>query len=493
MQAWEEIIRTALLGTEKPSAAVDLSFVESTARLIDDNAALDPEEKFLQKAALVFNMRQAGVLPTKAVAVTTTTAPTEELPYCSKQAISTLNDIIAEESTALLELWMKTCVQHKQIVTPAYIPKLFDLANTNKTLRSVTVLCCGKRGEWLIGFNKEWNFSAAGSVEELWQTGTPDQRKQVLGELRVSDTTTANEWLHQSWPQEDANTKTSLLEVLRPTISEADIPFLESLQQEKSKKVKDTAIELLKLIPSSAIVSLYKDVLRQSIQLKKEKTLLGIMSKTVLSVEPGGLNAEIFKTGIEKLSKDKEVKDDDHVLLQLIASVPPSFLQEHLGLSPQEIIELMQKNATTKPFIPSLVTATVKFNDKTWAIALMQYSEIFYLDILPMIPAQQQEFHSLRFMEQHSHNIIHYATQRTEPWSLDFTRVIVQYTAGDPYQYNRQWYSKVLHLMHPAMVSQLGSIELKEAYWADNWNKMKDYINKLITLKEDIIKAFQPA
>ncbi len=62
----------------------------------------------------------------------------------------------------------------------------------------------------------------------------------------------------------------------------------------------------------------------------------------------------------------------------------------------------------------------------------MQQSDTFYLDILPLLPVDKQEFYSQQFFSQHADSIINYAVQRTDEWSLAFTELVIQHTVKIP-------------------------------------------------------------
>lgn len=351
MEFWNNIIHTAMIGTEKKMIGADevMPSLQQPAAMVFSNTSIDKEEQFLQLAALAFNFRQSAFVPVKNESLLIEEAAPEIKPYCSSASMQVLKDILTEECYPLLVYWMKTCEQKNQIVYPEIIPELFDIASKQKKLQPQIISCTGKRGEWLCTLNNEWIFSASDSAEEQWSTGTPEQRKFVLNELRSSNAEQALEWLQKSWPQEDAQTKLIMLEVLKQNISNIDIVFLEGLQTEKSKKVKDAAIELLKSIPGSAIVQSYTNILSQTVSIKKEKALLGMINRTTLQFRlPDGIDEAVFKSGIEKLSSSKEISDEEHIIYQLMQNVPMLFWEKHLQLNPQEFIELFQKDTVGK-------------------------------------------------------------------------------------------------------------------------------------------------
>lgn len=494
MESWSAIINTSMIGTDKKAIdagelPADLS---AAAALILSNEKTDKEEKFLQTAALVFNYRQCGVTPIVKEQVSLSKALPEENPYCSNLSMQVLKDVFAEDSIPLLKLWLQHCHKAQQVVQPEIIPSLLAAAIQYKNLQTPVTRCCGKRGEWLSGINDAWNFSVNQTTETLWQTGTPEQRKSILKETRSTDPATARQWMIQTWPTEDAATKLSFLEIFSSKISEEDIAFLESLSTEKSKKIKDEALLLLKQIPGSAIVQQYMQILKAAVVLKKEKALLGFTSKMLLQFQlPATIEETIFKTGIEKLSSTKDFSDEAFIIFQLMQSVPPSFWEQQFDSKPEQIIQLLQKDTVGKKMLPAIIIAIKKFEDIKWAIAFMQYSEVFYLDIIPLIPQEQQEYYSNRFFDSYPDSIIQYAISREQEWSFDLSKKIFRYTANQAYQYNRSFYNQHIHLIPGKIALELERLTPTEIHMQAQWSNTSEYILKLLHLKEQIIQSFK--
>jgi hypothetical protein len=491
MEPWNQIIHTALLGTDKrqPDAMQWDDGLKEAATLIQTGVA-DKEEQFLQMAAVLFNYRQCGMLPLQKEAVGFEKACNEEKKYCTVHAMQVLRDILEINSHSLLRSWLTHCAAKNMIVTPDIVPALFNTAMQHKKLQNLAVACCGRRGEWLSRFNSDWNFSTADTDQQLWETGTSEQRKAVLLQLRQTDPAQAREWLQKTWPQEDANTKLDLLQLLPANIGEADIPFLESLSTEKSKKVKDAALKLLKQIPASSIVHQYQQALKQAVTIKKEKTFLGIGRQPSLQIQLPPNADELFKTGIEKLSSNKEISDEEFIAFQLTRSVPPSFWESMFESAPDKIIETLQKDKTGKKLLPAIVLSAVTFQDHRWAIAFMQHSDVFYLEIIPLLPVKQQEFYSIKFIGQHAESIINYAVQREDEWSHDLTKAILKHTAKNTYQYNRSFYDQHVHLLPVPIAGELEKFTPSEPYLMTLWSNVSEHIIKLLTLKLQTLKAF---
>jgi hypothetical protein len=493
MEFWNNIITTAMIGTDKKSISANElpADLQEATTLIHANETIDKEEKFLQITALAFNYRQAGVLPLHKETVTLEQCPPEERPNCNAAAMQVLKDIQSEESLPLLKFWLQQCNAKGQLVQPELIPSLLAEGVQQKKLQTLIAACCGKRGEWLSRFNVAWNFSQNQTAEKLWQTGTPEQRKAILKDTRAIDASLAREWLQQTWPQEDANTKTAFLEIFSINISDADIPFLESQSTDKSKKVKELSIHLLKQIPTSPVVQLYQQVLQQSVELKKEKALFGLTSKMVLQFHlPVGFDESIFKTGIDKLSNNKEFTDDQFIIFQLIQSVPPALWETQLSADAKTIIEQFQKDDIGKKMMPALVIATAKYKDAEWALHLMHHSSIFYMELIPLLPLEKQEQYSNQFFEQFADNIIQYAVQRESEWSTTLTKNIFRHIAKNPYNYTRSFFSQYIQLIPAPIVAELEKCTPPEEHLRTMWSNSSDYIIKLISLKIQTLNAF---
>jgi hypothetical protein len=493
MELWNNIISTAMMGTDKKSIntqelPADLLVA---AELINANEKTDKEEKFLQIAAVAFNYRQAGVQPLHKEAVTLPLAPAEEKSYCSAGAIQVLKEIMLEESIPLLKLWLQHCYSKQQIVEPEMLPLLLETGMQQKSLQTLISTCCGKRGEWLSRFNSTWNFSSNQTAEELWQTGTPEQRKGILVETRKTDPALAREWVQQSWPQEDANTKTSFLECLSQNLSGDDISFLESLVGEKSKKVKEETIHLLKQIPNSSIIQKYLDVVKSAVSLKKEKAMLGLTSKNILLFQlPANISDDIFKTGIEKLSSQKNITDETFILYQLVSYTPPQFWESHLNASPGEVIKLFNNSEEGKNMLPAVGMAVGRFKTNHWAPYFTNDENRLYPDLIPLLPFEAQEKYLQKHFDKAADTIINYATKMKNEWSVDLTKHIFKHIAKNPYQYNRSFYNQYVDLIPVQSVTELEKCTPPEEQLRTTWSNTSDYIGKLISLKIQTIKAF---
>ncbi|RKR83059.1 hypothetical protein BDD43_3259 [Mucilaginibacter gracilis] len=491
MKAWEYVINTAMLGTDKPMPAnAELpDEVAEITTIIDGVELLDKEAKFLQKALVIYNYRQSGFEPLRQSDLPVTTAQPEIKPYCSNAATSVLKDVFNEDNAALLELWLSKCNKSGQLFLPDFLPLLLDLAQKDVALRPLVIACGGNRALWLSQLNPAWQYFTIQPPEEVWQTGKPEERVEVLKKLRETDAQLAHEWLQQTWAQETAASKVDLLKALRFNVGTTDLEWLEGLLTEKGQKVKDEALALLKQIPGSSIVNQYQDLLRESVVLKKEKALLGMMTKVSIQQKlPATVDEHIFKSGIEKLAGPKSaLTDEGYILHQLISAVPPSFWETQFEASPAQVVEYFEKYGNDK--VSALGLAVSRFKQKEWVPYFLDQPG-FYIDFLGLMEPAEQEKYLTRFLNSDAQNILYYAVRLNQEWQPNFALTVLRQMANYPYEYNRAFFNKHIKLIPAGIIPQLERIDTKDANLQNTWEKVREHLIKLLGLKQLVLKAF---
>ncbi|HEY9259666.1 DUF5691 domain-containing protein [Chitinophaga sp.] len=486
MERWNHIINTALLGTAKKQA--DSQGLNGPLQIAADkilgNASTDREEQFLQLASVIYNYRQSGTQPVTAAVQPMTVCAAETKAYCPPAAIRVLQPVLETDSIQLLLLWLEYCTKANLLLPPAQLPVMLDKAWRNKSLRVLTAAAGGHRAEWLGQFNPDWNFSrVAETLEERWDNGATAQRVEALRELRVTDPVMALTWLQRTWPKESATVKAELLTVLEQPPQESDIEWLESLLTEKSKQVKETVIRLLKKLPGSSLHEQYWQIIAGAVQLQEDGHVVVAL--------PELKDDYIFQSGIEKLSNDKKVSDDTHILYQLISLVHPSRWEAHFGRSSAEVINLFLQYESLQPFVPALVQAITWFEDRQRAVTFMRHSDTFYIDIIPMLPTDQQQQFSEKFFDEHPETIIKYATNNPEEWSVTLCTKIMRYAATQPYTYNQLFMNNVIRQIPVAISATLDDIVPAESYHVGYWNNIKVHLGRLLQAKSQLPGGFK--
>jgi hypothetical protein len=223
--------------------------------------------------------------------------------------------------------------------------------------------------------------------------------------------------------------------------------------------------------------------------LKKEKTLLGIMTKTTLWIQPPAVpDKGEYAPAIEKLSNDKSFTDGEFILLQLLQSIPPTFWEEHFALAPTGILGLF--SGSNEKYLPAFVKATVQFDDQKWAQAYLEHRDVFYAELLELLPPSQQEAYCLYHFKQYADLIIQHARNWDREWSLALAKEIVGHSAKQPYQYNISFYKANVQRIPAGITGLLEGFGPAEPHIRPIWINMVEQIKRLLNFKQQTLNAF---
>ncbi|GHH86273.1 DUF5691 domain-containing protein [Streptomyces capitiformicae] len=265
--SWEELVTTALLGTDRRTPPGSGSGREAPVALLD-------------AAAVETVRRRAGIRPVRA-AVRPEPAPADGRPPLPPAATRRLATLLADRPGAgggrrgtapdlmeLLPQWLALANAYGYAAPPEALPALLDAARGRTDLRPAALAFAGVRALWLARLNPDWRFALRAApgggaalpgpgeperVRRLWQEGLFAERVALLTALRAHDPGTARELLASTWPTERAEDRLMFLDALRAGLAAEDEPFLEGALADRSRNVRATAAELLSALPSSAL------------------------------------------------------------------------------------------------------------------------------------------------------------------------------------------------------------------------------------------------
>ena len=246
----EELIKAALLGTEKYTPAYGLGG-EALAQKITAQGE-DREDVYLKQCAAAFIYADAGV---QAVArdLPELRFIGETGPLVTGKMYDLFRIAVQDNDLELLRYLTHCALDAGLNAPPALAPALLDAAAKQGKKGADFAAVCGPVGQWLCTFNPEWARLYVPEAEEDFDTAPIEGRKQYLVRLRETDPAQARTLLQDSIKQESADKRAELLQSLEIGLGAADEPFLEEQLADKSKKVKDVALRLLRLVPGSRI------------------------------------------------------------------------------------------------------------------------------------------------------------------------------------------------------------------------------------------------
>ncbi|MER6471403.1 DUF5691 domain-containing protein [Streptomyces collinus] len=266
---WEDLVTTALLGTDRRPPSVAPGGQAPVA--------------LLDAAAVATVRRRAGLRPGRA-APRPEPAPHDPRPARPAAAARRLAILLADRpggggggrrgsSPDLIELlpqWLAAAGAHGYAAPPQALPALLDAARGRTDLRPAALAFAGPRALWLARLNPDWRFalrSAPGggatlpdpadgeAVRRLWEEGLFAERVALLAALRARTPGPARELLASTWTTERAEDRLMFLDSLRTGLTPEDEPFLEQALGDRSRNVRSTAAELLSTLPGSALAA----------------------------------------------------------------------------------------------------------------------------------------------------------------------------------------------------------------------------------------------
>ncbi|MFJ7339033.1 DUF5691 domain-containing protein [Streptomyces sp. NPDC101110] len=268
--AWEGLVTTALLGTDRRTPPGAAPGPDAPAALLD-------------AAAVETVRRRAGLRPARA-AERPQPAPRDTRPPLPSAAARRLAMLLADrpgpsgggrrgtapDLTELLPQWLATANSRGFAPPPHLLPALLDAARGRTDLRPAALEFAGPRALWLARLNQDWRFALRAApggsaalprpedddrVQRLWQEGLFAERVALLSALRSREPAAARDLLATTWATERAEDRLMFLDSLRAGLGPDDEPFLEQALADRSRNVRATAAELLSALPGSALAA----------------------------------------------------------------------------------------------------------------------------------------------------------------------------------------------------------------------------------------------
>ncbi|MER7483064.1 DUF5691 domain-containing protein [Streptomyces sp. NPDC126510] len=268
--AWEGLVTTALLGTDRRTPRGTAPGPAAPTALLDAAAAETVR-------------RRAGLRPARA-AGRPQPAPPDTRPALPPAAVRRLAMLLADrpgpsgggrrgaapDLTELLPQWLTAANARGFAPPPQLLPALLDAARGRTDLRPAALEFAGPRALWLARLNPDWRFALRAtpgggtalphpedgdSVQRLWQEGLFAERVALLSALRSREPAAARDLLATTWATERAEDRLMFLDSLRAGLGPDDEPFLEQALADRSRNVRATAAELLSALPGSALAA----------------------------------------------------------------------------------------------------------------------------------------------------------------------------------------------------------------------------------------------
>ncbi|MFF3834690.1 DUF5691 domain-containing protein [Streptomyces sp. NPDC002458] len=378
--SWEDLVTSALLGTDRRPLRAE------------DGALVGPGE-LLDTAALHTVRRRAALRPATGAALPEP-APADPRPPLPAAARRRLAQLLADRSappsggrrgsapdlTELIPQWLASAGAHGYRAPAELLPALLDAARARTDLRPHVLAFAGPRGLWLAGLNPEWRFALRASsrgaqrpgiedpeaVHGLWEEGLFAERVALLGAVREQDPGAARALLAGTWATERAEDRLMFLDSLRSGLSGADEAFLEEALADRSRNVRATAAELLSALPGSALAR--RMAARATTCVNPDRTG-GAVSVAVEA--PHECDAAMQRDGVVPVPPSGR-GERSWWLGQLVEAAPLGVWRERFdGRTAQELVMLPVADGWAGELHAAWCRAAVRQRDPDWARALL--------------------------------------------------------------------------------------------------------------------------
>ncbi|MFF5895147.1 DUF5691 domain-containing protein [Streptomyces argenteolus] len=380
METWEELVTSALLGTDRRP-------LRPTGGAAGGPAAL------LDAAAVHTVRRRAGLRPAVGAALPAP-APDDPRPALPAAARDRLAQLLADRSappgggrrgtapdlTELIPQWLALAGARGFRPPAELLPALLDAARARTDLRPLALAFAGPRGLWLASLNPEWRFALRASsrvahrpdtedpeaVRRLWEEGLFAERVALLDAVRERDPAAARSLLAATWSTERAEDRLMFLDSLRARLSGADEAFLEEALADRSRNVRSTAAQLLSALPESALAR--RMAARATSCVNPDRTD-GAVSIAVEA--PHECDPAMQRDGLVPVPPSGR-GERSWWLGQLVEAAPLDVWRETFGgRTPQELVSLPVADGWAGELHAAWCRAAVRQRDPEWARALI--------------------------------------------------------------------------------------------------------------------------
>jgi Family of unknown function (DUF5691) len=483
---WSELVKTALLGTEK--SAVDESLLpDAVRRALEVAAPGDPETRLLRAAALSLVYREAGQLPEKSTLPPLSPAPDETQGYGPPARQILLGKLLghAAQQPDLVGFLLDKMAEANTILHPNFLVQTLNLGldQHGKKLREKIAKVAGERGRWLAALNPAWRYVLPADLETRWKEGSLADRRKLLAELRPTEPARAFAWLHETWPDENARERKELLKTLlvNPRPEEAD--FVEAnwktllASKDSSKPIqaefKKIAVEILLGQPGSALYREVVDVLRAYFGASKGRLSLRAKSKWQIPATEDAFFCKarmVGQFGFDAVSPYVNCGEPEYWFSELAYCLHPRAWEEILGESWPDILDRFAEASASneQKHLPLL-------QNLSRALAKQAYTPGIraYLDKHPVSSANQMILEHLdnAELEQFARRKIDIGqpsalrTVLGRPgwvWSVSFSRFALEALLKEEYAYHNAEFAREMCLhFHPSVLDILREAALK--------------------------------
>lgn len=327
-----------------PDAPATLAETAILLTLGADRANNTPPTTVLTAAAVSGARARAGFMPAvKGEPVPA--CPADDRPECSAPAAGRLDHILRTNDKELLEEWARLANTAGRRAPANLVAGLMYYAIGSPFRPNPIFDCLGARGPWLAALDPRYAprilpTQSETIPDEIWHTGVPADRLQVLRRLREADPAAGLELIRSTWKTDAAAERANFVQAMSIGLSPGDEAFLESALDDRSKVVRRAAAELLADLPGSAYQARMTERLAAMVRVDKPK--LTLKRTPCLTLEPPTVFDPAWERDAIEPKPPTGTGERAWWVGQIMTLAPMAAWESICGLDPQSVFDALR-------------------------------------------------------------------------------------------------------------------------------------------------------
>ena len=460
---WERLTNVAIAGLARQDLpAIDAD--DAPGRFCAGIACEEKPAQFLNIAGTVAVCRLAGALPVQDAADALAPSPPDARSCCSSEAARLLRLLLTESHLAqVLPEWIALATRRQWLIPPELLSTVLPAMAKSANLRQDLQPLIGERGRWLARLNPEWRACVPAetdaSCREIWETGNRAERVAALRALRALDPAGARALLDESRASEPLDTLAALIPALEVNLSPDDEPLLEALLDDKRKTIRRPVADLLARLPGAGYGRRMTERAGAWLAITPARagTLFPPRAKQPLKLEvalPEKFAAEWARDAIEE-TPPPGTGAKSWWLQQMLAAVPLGHWEVAGQCAARDLVAAVRASEHNKALLHGWLLAAQRQRNISWMVALLHCGDADIMHpiageaIRALSPAEREQVLAALMTDNAKNVAVIIASLLsvcTDPWSEDFSRLVVNF---QPESNLRVFFETLAYCLHP--------------------------------------------
>ncbi|MDR7268598.1 hypothetical protein J2X20_001227 [Pelomonas saccharophila] len=372
--AWTALLPAATVGTDRHAAALPSwpGDIGDAIRQAAD-AAPDPATALLRTVAVLAACSMAGTQGAAVPAGLPAPAAAETLPAPGPGLVfDALRLALFDGPPRLPHEACLILAQAGLRLPELLLPQALELGRRSIALRAALLPALGQRGLWLAAQREDWAYAAGVTEDEggdtPWLEGTLEQRRAWLARLRAADPGAGRDRLQAALAELPARERADLAGALATELSLADEALLETLRSDRSKEVRQAALQLLLRLPDASHPRRAMD--RLAPLLTQERDLL--LRKRWQIDAPAAAASDWKADQIDAVRPTHEsLGERAWWLYQLVRQTPLGWWSRHTGMTVPELLAWAAGTDWSEALVRGWADVLFAAPDDAWCDALL--------------------------------------------------------------------------------------------------------------------------